>query len=107
VLRTSVFALIAPASAAAARLILSNRLIGGTGGPQGLVLCTAAGEQECDVVTISVSDRNGNPVELFSVAGPLLSAIMPSGGHRQPLSVTIESREQLALTSGEGAVSRR
>jgi PAS domain S-box-containing protein len=91
VLRTSVFALIAPASAAAARLIL----------------CTAAGEQECDVVTISVSDRNGNPVELFSVAGPLLSAIMPSGGHRQPLSVTIESREQLALTSGEGAVSRR
>jgi PAS domain-containing protein len=107
VLRTSVFALIAPASAAAARLILSNRLIGGTGGPQGLVLCTAAGEQECDVVTISVSDRNGNPVELFSVAGPLLSAIMPSGGHRQPLSVTIESREQLALTSGEGPVSRR
>jgi PAS domain S-box-containing protein len=97
VLRTSIFALIAPQSAATARLVLSDRLIGGKDGPQGLVLCTAAGEQECDVMTILVSDRNGNPVELFSVAAPLPS----SRG-----SVPIQGRDLLARTSGEGAVSR-
>jgi len=111
VLRTSIYALMAPGSAAAARLILSNRLIGGKDGPRGLVLCTAAGEQECEVMTILVSDRNGSPVELFSVAAPLLDATMPGSAHRQPLppdhgSVTIRSRDQLARTSGEGVVSR-
>ena len=111
VLRTSIYALMAPGSAAAARLILSNRLIGGKDGPRGLVLCTAAGEQECEVMTILVSDRNGSPVELFSVAAPLLDATMPGSAHRQPLppdhgSVTIQSRDQLARTSGEGVVSR-
>jgi PAS domain S-box-containing protein len=77
VLRTDIYALIATESAAAARLILSNRLIGGTGSSQRLVLRTAAGEQECEVMTILVFDRNGNPVELFSVVAPLIRATMP------------------------------
>jgi len=77
VLRTNIYALIAPESAAAARLVLSNRLIGGTGGPQRLVLRTATGDQECDVLTILVFDRNGAPVELFSVVAPLFKAAAP------------------------------
>jgi hypothetical protein len=36
-----------------------------------LVLRTAGGEQECEVMTILVFDRNGNPAELFSVVAPL------------------------------------
>jgi two-component system cell cycle sensor histidine kinase/response regulator CckA len=102
VLRTDIYALIAPESAADARLVLSEKLIGGTGAPRRLVLRTAAGEQECDVMTVLVFDRNGNPVELFSLVAPLFDATVPRGA-LEPLlhhvGVTIQSRDR------EGAVS--
>jgi PAS domain S-box-containing protein len=85
VLRTDIYALIATESAAAARLVLSDRLIGGTGRSQRLVLRTATGDQECDVLTILVFDRNGNPVELFSVVAPLFNVTMPGGAALEPL----------------------
>ena len=85
VLRTDIYALIAPESAAAARLVLSNRLIGGTGNSQRLVLRTAAGEQECEVMTILVFDRNGNPVELFSLVAPLFNLTKLGGAALEPL----------------------
>lgn len=102
VLRTDIYALIAPESAATARLVLSNRLIGGTGGPQRLVLRTAAGEQECDVMTVLVFDRNGNPVELFSLVAPLLNATVP-GGALEPLLHHVGVDSQLRP---QGAFSR-
>jgi PAS domain S-box-containing protein len=76
-LRPNNHALIAPESAAAARAALSNRLIGGIQGPQRLVLRAATGEQACDVATFLVSDRNGSPVELFSVVAPLFNGTTP------------------------------
>jgi PAS domain S-box-containing protein len=103
VLRTNIYALIAPESAAAARLLLSNKLIGGTGGSQPLVLRTAAGERECDVMTILVFDRNGNPVELFSVVAPLLNATLPSVALEPLLRHVGVSCERQPLS---GAVSR-
>jgi PAS domain S-box-containing protein len=100
VLRTDVYALIGPESGAAVRLMLSNRLIGGTGGPERLVLRTATGEQECDVMTISVFDRNGSPVELFSVVAPLFNATMPGGAAVEPLLHHVGVDRHRGLTNG-------
>jgi len=99
VLRTNIYSLIAPESAAAARLVLSNRLIGGTGDSQRLVLRTTAGEQECDVLTILVFDRNGNPVELFSVIAPLFNRVIP-GNALDPLMHHVGVNCERGLTAG-------
>lgn len=98
--RTNMDALIAPESAAAARLALSNKLIGGTRDPQRLVLRTATGEQECDVLTILVFDRNGHPVELFSVVSPLFNRTIP-GNDLQPLLQHVGVNREIGLTASQ------
>jgi PAS domain S-box-containing protein len=100
--RTNMDALIAPESAAAARLVLSNKLIGGTRDPQRLVLRTATGEQECDVLTILVFDRNGHPVELFSVVSPLFNRTVP-GNELQPLLQQVGVNREIGLTASQTA----
>jgi len=100
VLRTDIYALVAAESVAAARLTLSNRLIGGTGEPQRLVLRTATGEQECDVLTILVFDRNGNPVELFSVVAPLFKETTP-GNALEPLLHHVGVDAERGLTTSQ------
>jgi PAS domain S-box-containing protein len=102
VLRTDVHALIAPESAAAARLVLSDKLIGGTGGPRRLVLRTATGEQEYEVLTILVFDRNGNPVELFSLVAPLFNPTM-AGNALEPLLHHVGVACESGLTAGQTA----
>ena len=99
-LHSNIYALIAPESAAAARLVLSDKLIGGTGGPRRLVLRTATGEQECDVLTILVFDRNGNPVELFSIVAPLFNRTMPENA-LEPLLQHVGISRQTGLTAGQ------
>lgn len=97
--QTNVFSLMAPEWVEAARLFLSNELIGGTGAPQHLVLRTATGEQECEVLTILVFDRNGNPIELFSVVSPLFSVTIPAADLQSLL-------HQVGVNSNRGMPAR-
>jgi len=73
-LHKSIYQVITPQSEAAARSMLSTQLIGGAHRPESLVLRTSAGEQECPILTILMSDRNGNPSGFFSLVSPHLSA---------------------------------
>jgi PAS domain S-box-containing protein len=76
-LRQNIYSVITPQSAAAVRTILSARLIGGARQPESLVLRTSAGEQECDLLTVMMCDRNGNPEGFFSLVSPLFTAPAP------------------------------
>jgi PAS domain S-box-containing protein len=70
----SIYEVITPQSEAAARSMLSAQLIGGAHRMESLVLRTSAGEQECPILTILMSDRNGNPSGFFSLVSPHLGA---------------------------------
>lgn len=70
-MQKSIYQVITPQSEAAARSMLSTQLIGGAHRPASLILRTSAGEQECDVLTILMCDRHGNPSGFFSLVSPL------------------------------------
>jgi PAS domain S-box-containing protein len=72
-LRKNIDYVITPQSAETARSILSRRLIGGVRRPESLVLCTSAGEQECEVLTVMMCDHKGNPAGFFSLVSPLFT----------------------------------
>jgi PAS domain S-box-containing protein len=90
-LHRSIFHLIAPQSEAAARSMLSSRLIGGAHQPESLILRTSAGEQECPILTILMCDREGRPAGFFSLVSPLLmsTASEPFSPERIPDPVSV------------------
>ncbi len=73
-LHHSIYRLIAPQSEAAARSMLSSRLLGGAYHPESLILRTSAGEQECPILTILMPDRDGSAAGFFSLVSPLLAS---------------------------------
>ena len=84
-LSKDIYALITPQSAAIASSILSSRLIGGARRPESLVLRTSAGDQECEVLTIMMCDRNGIPAGFFSLVSPLFVGSAPAAPALEPL----------------------
>jgi PAS domain S-box-containing protein len=76
-LHRSIYQLVAPQSEAAARAMLSSRLIGGAYHSESLILRTSAGEQECPILTILMCDREGRPSGFFSLLSPLFASAAP------------------------------
>jgi PAS domain S-box-containing protein len=76
-LHQTIYQLVAPQSEAAARSMLSSRLIGGGERSESLILRTSAGEQECPVLTILMCDRHGRPSGFFSLLSPLFASALP------------------------------
>jgi PAS domain S-box-containing protein len=74
---SNIFALFGPRSQAAARELLSKRLIGCVSRPECLVMLTSGGEQECEVATTLLYDRHGIPAAFFSIVSPVLTPSTP------------------------------
>ena len=86
VLGHSIYRFIAPQSEAAARSMLSSRLIGGAYLPESLILRTSAGEQECPILTIPMCDRDGSPAGFFSLVSPLFPSAASETSSCEPVS---------------------